>query len=66
MSNRVLMVAQRDFVATLSSRGFLIGLLVMPLLLLVFVMLIPRFMGLHGPRVQGEVAVIDASGGVLL
>lgn len=65
MSNRVLMVAQRDFVATLTSRGFLIGLLVMPLLLLVFVMLIPRFMGLHGPRVQGEVAVIDASSSAL-
>jgi ABC-2 type transport system permease protein len=65
VSSRVLLVAQRDFIATLGSRGFLIGLLVMPLLLLVVVTVIPRFMGVHGPRIEGEVAVIDASGSVL-
>jgi ABC-2 type transport system permease protein len=65
LSNRVVMVAQRDFVATVTSRGFLVGLLVMPLLILVLVMLIPRFVGAHGPPIEGEVAVIDASGRVL-
>ncbi|HLJ37585.1 MAG TPA: ABC transporter permease [Steroidobacteraceae bacterium] len=65
MSNRVLMVAQRDFLATVTSRGFLLGLLVMPLLLLVLAVLIPRFARAHGPPIHGEVAVIDASGKVL-
>lgn len=65
MSSRVLMVARRDFIATITSRGFLLGLLLMPLLMFLVVLLIPRFAGLHGPRIQGEVAVIDASGGAL-
>jgi ABC-2 type transport system permease protein len=65
LSNRVLMVARRDFLATVTSRGFLLGLLVMPLLLLVLAMLVPRFARMHGPQVHGEVAVIDASGKAL-
>lgn len=65
MSNRVVLVAQRDFLATVTSRGFLVGLLMMPLLLLFLVVLIPRFVGAHGPQTQGEVAVIDASGSAL-
>ena len=66
MSSRAVMVAQRDFVATVTSRGFLVGLLLMPLLILVVVMLMPRFLSSHdGPQTQGEVAVIDASGSAL-
>src|SRR5579871_699801 len=59
------MVAQRDFLATVTSRGFLLGLLVMPLLLVVLAVLIPRFARAHGPQIHGEVAVIDASGKAL-
>jgi ABC-2 type transport system permease protein len=66
MSSRVLMVAQRDFIATITNRGFLLGLLAMPLLIFLLVLLIPRFVGMHGPQIHGEVAVIDASGSALL
>ena len=65
MINRVLIVAWRDFVATVSSKGFVLGLLVMPLLMLAFVHLLPRIAGSHGPQLHGEVEVIDATGKVL-
>lgn len=61
----MVLVAQRDFLATVSSRGFLVGILMMPLLILVLVVLVPRFLGRHGPQVEGEVAVIDASASTL-
>ena len=65
MSNRVLMVARRDFVATVSSKGFLVGLLVMPVMAVIFLLLIPRILSSTGPQIRGELAVIDPTGSVL-
>ncbi|MBX5461845.1 MAG: ABC transporter permease [Steroidobacteraceae bacterium] len=65
MIRRIWMVATRDFVTTVSSKGFLIGLLIMPLLILLFVLLAPRILNSRSPQVHGEVAVIDPTGQVL-
>ena len=65
MTRRIWMVASRDFITTVGSKGFLIGLLIMPILILVIVMLVPRILNSRSPQVQGEVAVMDASGSVL-
>lgn len=65
MIGRIWMVASRDFVATLSSRAFLIGLLMMPVLVVVMVLLVPRVMNAHGPQVRGDIEVIDHSGRAL-
>jgi ABC-2 type transport system permease protein len=62
--NRVGLVAARDYRATITSRGFLIGLLVMPVLLVIFVVVIPRVLTSHSPQVVGEVMVIDPTGKV--
>jgi ABC-2 type transport system permease protein len=62
---RVWLVAQREFLAAVMNKGFVIGLLVMPALIAVLVMVIPRLMDAQGERITGEVAVIDVTGQVL-
>src|SRR5262245_20872450 len=65
MMRHVWMVASRDFWATVGSKGFIIGILLTPLLISAFVLLGPRIINSRSPQVQGEVAVIDRSGSVL-
>jgi len=65
MIERILMVARRDLVATLTAKGFIIGLVVGPVLILVLVVIVPRLMSFNSPPIRGEVAVIDRSGSVL-
>jgi ABC-2 type transport system permease protein len=64
MMSRIWMVATRDFVATVSGKGFVIGLLLMPALILTLALLLPRIVNGRSPQVHGEVAVIDRSGSI--
>src|ERR1700679_577198 len=57
--NRIGLVAARDYKATITSRGFLIGLLIMPVLLVIFFVLVPRILTSHSPQASGEEMVID-------
>jgi ABC-2 type transport system permease protein len=59
---RIKLVASREFLTTVSSKGFLFGVLVMPVLLITAIMLIPKLMANRGAQVEVEVAVIDAAG----
>ena len=62
---RVLLIAQREFMATVSNRGFLIGLFVFPALIALFLLAGPRLLSVASqPRVVGRVAVIDPTGRV--
>jgi len=61
---RVGLIAARDYKAAITSRAFLIGLLVMPVMLLLFFVLVPRILNSRSPQVIGEVAVIDTTGKV--
>lgn len=65
MIRRIWMVTSREFLATITSKGFILGVLMMPLLLLIFIVLAPRFLNAQGPQVSGEIAVIDPTGRVL-
>src|SRR5690606_3269902 len=62
---RIFMVARREFLATVTSKGFILGVLMMPVLLVIVFVIAPRIMGSHGPQVHGMVAVIDTTGEVL-
>ncbi len=62
MMQRIWLVANRDFTATVSSKGFLIGLLVMPILIVLFVVVGPRILSSKSPHVVGQIAVIDPTG----
>ena len=62
MMQRVWMVAARDFSVTVSNKGFLLGILLMPILICIFVFLGPRILHGRSPVVAGQVAVMDATG----
>ena len=59
---RVWLVAQREFLAAVMNKGFVIGLLVMPVVVGLLIMVMPRLMRAQGSQIRGEVAVIDPTG----
>jgi ABC-2 type transport system permease protein len=64
--NKILLIAQREFLTTISNRGFLFGLFIMPLLIGVAVLVGPRLLSAaRSPQVVGRVAVMDPTGQVL-
>lgn len=64
--NRIFEVAKREFVSTVVTKGFIIGLLVPPVLILLMGYFLPKLIesAERAPRVVGEVAVIDPTGRV--
>ncbi len=59
------LIARREFVTTASRKGFLIGLIAMPVLMMTLVILLPRFLASRTPQVTGQVLVVDRSGATL-
>jgi ABC-2 type transport system permease protein len=62
--NKVFQIAWREIVVTVANRAFLIGLLIMPAMISLFVFLAPRLFGNQNFKVEGELRVIDLSGAV--
>ena len=61
---KIMLVAVREFMATVSTKAFIFGVLFTPLLLLAFAFLLPKLMDDPPPKVAGEIAVIDPTGAV--
>ena len=61
---RVLQVAVREFVVTVSNRAFIIGLLVMPVMIALLALIIPRAFNFRDFKVEGDVRIIDPTGRV--
>ena len=59
---RVLLVAVREFVVTVSNRAFIVGLLVMPVLIAMFAVVGPRLFNFRDFKVEGDVRIIDPTG----
>ena len=62
---RILHVALRDFLATVTTKTFIAGLLVAPAIGAVMLVVGPRIFDDRGYRVEGEYAVVDPTGAVL-
>lgn len=62
--SKIFQVACRDFWATVSSKGFLIAIALLPGLIALSVSLLPELMREEPPVLSGEVALIDGSGAV--
>ena len=63
--SKVWQIAAREFVATVFTKGFLIGLLIVPVILGIGALVGPRLFGDRGLTVEGEIAVVDPTGVVL-
>jgi len=61
---KILLVAQREFLATAGTRAFIFGVLVTPVLIGAMMFILPRMMHNSPPKVVGEVAIIDPTGEV--
>jgi ABC-2 type transport system permease protein len=60
----MLVVARRDFIATVSTKGFIITMMVPPIMWASLILVFPRLMNNRVPAVSGTVAVIDQTGEV--
>ncbi len=58
---RIGLVAKRDFLVTVSNKGFLFGVLVMPLIMVVIISMVPKLMAHAGAQISVEVALADRS-----
>ncbi len=57
-------VAGREFMATVTTKGFVFGILVAPLAIGIVIFFLPRYMTKAPPKVEGQVVVIDPTGAV--
>jgi ABC-2 type transport system permease protein len=61
---RIGCIAVREFLGTVLTRGFIVGVLIFPALLAVSFVIGPRLINQGPPQVRGQIGVIDASGAV--
>jgi len=59
---KILLVAQREFLATAGTRAFIFGVLVAPLLIGTLIAILPRMIHNAPPKVVGDLAIIDPTG----
>lgn len=60
--SKVLQIAWREFVSTALTKGFIIGLVAVPVMMLIAMLAVPLLTNFKTPAVRGEVAVLDLSG----
>lgn len=61
---KILLIAKRDFLATVSTKGFIIAIMVPPVIYASIIMVFPRLMNNRVPSVAGRLVVIDETGEV--
>jgi ABC-2 type transport system permease protein len=61
---KIFHIAGREFVSTVATKGFIVGLLVMPALIAVIAIAAPRLFGQRNFRAQGQIAIVDPTGAV--
>jgi ABC-2 type transport system permease protein len=61
---QILCIAKREFMATITTKAFIIGILITPLAIGMMAVVMPRMMKRTAPKVVGEFAIIDPTGQV--
>jgi ABC-type Na+ efflux pump permease subunit len=61
---KVAHIAAREFVATVATKGFLVGLLLMPAVIMTLAIASPRLFSQRNFLVQGQIAIVDPTGAV--
>jgi ABC-2 type transport system permease protein len=61
---KIFHVAVREFLGTVATKGFLIGLVLMPVIMLIAIVGMSTLFNEEAPRVTGEIAVIDPTGAI--
>lgn len=61
---KVFIIAWKEFLATVATRAFILGMLIPPFLIGIVLVVMPLLMNKKAPTVYGHIAVIDQSGKV--
>ena len=61
---RIAWVAWRDFVATVTTKGFIISVLLPPILIGAMIYILPKLNIDAPPDIKGELAILDPTGEV--
>jgi hypothetical protein len=59
---KIVYVARREFLATVATKGFLVGVLLTPAIIAFMIVMLPRLMSEKSPNIDGEVAILDPTG----
>lgn len=62
---KIMHIAIREFLSTVVTKGFIIGVLVTPVMIGFLIVVMPILMNEEAPRIEGEIAVIDPTGDVV-
>jgi ABC-2 type transport system permease protein len=63
--NNILAIAKREFLATVATRAFVIGLLILPAMIAIFALAAPRLFSQKNYQIKGEILVIDSTGRIM-
>jgi len=61
---KIVHVAEREFLATAGTKAFIFGVLIMPVVVGVLIVVMPRMWREGPPKVEGEIAIVDPTGQV--
>ncbi len=62
--NKILHVAWRELVSTVATKGFIIGVLITPIIIAVMILVLPLLINPSPPKIDGELAIVDPTGQV--
>lgn len=63
-AGKVLQIAWREFAATVMTKAFLFGLLVLPAIIALMALVLPMMINLKSPPVTGRIVILDPDGQV--
>ena len=60
--SKIFQIALREFLATVLTKGFILGMMATPIMLGIVVVFMPMLLNKKPPKIDGEVAIIDSTG----
>lgn len=59
---KIIQIAVREFLATVLTKGFILGMMATPVMLGIVIVAMPKLLNRKPPKIDGEVAVLDSTG----
>jgi ABC-2 type transport system permease protein len=62
--NKIFQVAKREFISTVATKAFILGVCLPPVMMFAMFSLMPLLMNKAAPKVTGQIAIVDHTGAV--
>jgi len=60
--SKIIQIAVREFLATVLTKGFILGMMATPIMLGIVIVFMPMLLNKKAPKIDGEVAIMDSTG----